>query len=44
MERVIRVRPDPDNPYVHVYAGSGSDSQAEGLADRYARTVEGLQG
>jgi len=43
-EEWVLVRPDPDNPYVHVYAESGSDRQAEGLADRYARIVEGLQG
>lgn len=39
----VLVLPDPDHPVFHIYAESGSDSQAEDLAGKYARIVEGLQ-
>ena len=38
------VRPDPDNPEVHIYAESGSHSQAEGLSDRIRSHRGGVAG
>jgi mannose-1-phosphate guanylyltransferase/phosphomannomutase len=39
----VLVLPDPDEPFVHVYAESDSDDQASSLADRYVHIVEALQ-
>ena len=39
----VLVVPDPVEPYFHVYAESSSGTQAQDLADKYARVVEGLQ-
>lgn len=39
----VLVLPDPDQPYFRVFAESDSASQAQELADKYARIVEGLQ-
>jgi len=39
----VLVLPDPDEPYIRVYAESNSGPQAQDLADKYARVVEGLQ-
>jgi len=39
----VLILPDPDRPLFHVYAESASPSQAQALADKYARIVEGLQ-
>jgi mannose-1-phosphate guanylyltransferase/phosphomannomutase len=39
----VLVLPDPDEPYIRVFAESGSGPQAQDLADKYARVVEGLQ-
>ncbi|MCL6430777.1 MAG: mannose-1-phosphate guanyltransferase [Anaerolineae bacterium] len=39
----VLVLPDPDEPYVRVIAQSESGPQAQDLADKYARVVEGLQ-
>jgi len=42
-EEWVLILPDPDRPIFHVYAESISADQAEGLADKYAHIVEGLQ-
>lgn len=42
-EEWVLVLPDPDKPLVNIYAESGTADQAEGLADKYARIVEGFQ-
>jgi len=42
-EEWVLVLPDPDRPFVNVYAESGTADQAEGLADKHARIVEGFQ-
>ena len=39
----VLVLPDPDEPFFRVYAESTSDAQAQDLAEKYARVVEGLQ-
>jgi mannose-1-phosphate guanylyltransferase/phosphomannomutase len=39
----VLVLPDPDFPRFHIYAEARSDSEAQGLVDRYARIVQGLQ-
>jgi mannose-1-phosphate guanylyltransferase/phosphomannomutase len=39
----VLVLPDPDYPRFHVYAEARSDNEAQDLADRYVRIVEGLQ-
>ncbi len=39
----VLVLPDPDRPFVNIYAESGTADHAEGLADKYARIVEGFQ-
>ncbi len=39
----VLVLPDPDYPRFHVYAEAQTDNQAQDLADRYVRIVEGLQ-
>jgi len=39
----VLVLPDPDFPRFHVYSEAQSDSEAQELADRYVRIVEGLQ-
>jgi mannose-1-phosphate guanylyltransferase/phosphomannomutase len=39
----VLILPDPDFPRFHVYAEAGTDGQAQGVADRYVRIVEGLR-
>ncbi|MDI7278282.1 MAG: nucleotidyl transferase, partial [Anaerolineae bacterium] len=39
----VLVLPDPDEPYFRIVAQSESGPQAQDLADKYARVVEGLQ-
>jgi phosphomannomutase len=39
----VLILPDPDFPKFHVYSEAGTDGQAQGLADRYVRIVEGLR-
>ncbi len=39
----VLVLPDPDEPFFRVFAESDSTPQAQDLADKYARIVEGLQ-
>jgi mannose-1-phosphate guanylyltransferase/phosphomannomutase len=39
----VLVLPDPDEPVFRVFAESDSEPQAQELADKYARIVEGLQ-
>ncbi len=39
----VLVLPDPDEPFFRIYAESTSGPQAQDLADKYARVVEGLQ-
>ena len=39
----VLVLPDPDYPKFRVFAEAGSESEAQDLANRYARIVEGLQ-
>ncbi len=39
----VLVLPDPDFPRFHVYAEALSDKEAQELAGRYARIVQGLQ-
>jgi mannose-1-phosphate guanylyltransferase/phosphomannomutase len=39
----VLVLPDPDYPKFRIYAEAGSESEAQDLANRYARIVEGLQ-
>jgi mannose-1-phosphate guanylyltransferase/phosphomannomutase len=39
----VLILPDPDQPIFHLYAESTSADQAQGLVDKYARIVEGLQ-
>ena len=39
----VLVLPDPDFPRFHIYAEARTDGQAQELADRYVRIVEGLQ-
>jgi mannose-1-phosphate guanylyltransferase/phosphomannomutase len=39
----VLVLPDPDFPRFHVYTEARSDNEAQDLADRYVRIVEGLQ-
>jgi len=39
----VLILPDPDFPKFHVYAEARSDTDAEDLAGRYVRIVEGLQ-
>jgi mannose-1-phosphate guanylyltransferase/phosphomannomutase len=39
----VLILPDPDYPRFHVYAEAGTNGQAEGIADRYVRIVEGLR-
>lgn len=40
----VLVRPDPDEPVIHVHAESGSEEGAQELAQKYAGIVEALQG
>ena len=40
----VLILPDPDYPAFHVYTEAGSAKQAQDLADRYVRIVEGMQG
>lgn len=42
-EEWVLVLPDPDDPFVNIFAESGTASQAEELAEKYARVVEGFQ-
>lgn len=42
-EEWVLVLPDPDFPRFHVYAEARSEQEAQDLADRYVRIVEGLQ-
>ncbi len=39
----VLILPDPDEPYFRIFAESGSGPQAQDLADKYSRVVEGLQ-
>jgi mannose-1-phosphate guanylyltransferase/phosphomannomutase len=39
----VLVLPDPDYPRFHIYAEAKSDSEAQEVADRYVRIVQGLQ-
>lgn len=39
----VLVLPDPDEPFFRIYAESSSGPQAQELAEKYARVVEGLQ-
>jgi mannose-1-phosphate guanylyltransferase / phosphomannomutase len=39
----VLILPDPDGPFFHIYAESGSAEQARTLADKYAGIVAGLQ-
>ena len=39
----VLVLPDPDEPFFRVFAEANSAPQAQDLADKYARVVEGLQ-
>ena len=39
----VLILPDPDFPKFHVYAEATSRSEAENLADRYIRIVEGMR-
>jgi mannose-1-phosphate guanylyltransferase/phosphomannomutase len=39
----VLVLPDPDYPRFHIYSEAQSDNEAQELADRYVRIVEGLQ-
>jgi mannose-1-phosphate guanylyltransferase/phosphomannomutase len=39
----VLVLPDPDEPFFRIFAESNSGPQAQDLADKYARVVEGLQ-
>jgi mannose-1-phosphate guanylyltransferase/phosphomannomutase len=39
----VLILPDPDFPRFHVYSEAKADSEAEELADRYVRIVQGLQ-
>mgnify|MGYP005849940397 CR=1 FL=1 len=39
----VLVLPDPDEPFFRIFAESTSGQQAQDLADKYARVVEGLQ-
>jgi mannose-1-phosphate guanylyltransferase/phosphomannomutase len=39
----VLILPDPDYPRFHVYAEARSNSEAQDLADRYVRIVEGLR-
>lgn len=40
----VLVRPDPDEPVIHVHAEADSEQGAEELAQKYAGIVEALQG
>jgi mannose-1-phosphate guanylyltransferase/phosphomannomutase len=42
-EEWVLVLPDPDKPFIFIYAESDTGNQAEELADKYARIVEGFQ-
>jgi mannose-1-phosphate guanylyltransferase/phosphomannomutase len=37
------ILPDPDYPKFHIHAEAGSDAEADALAERYVRIVEGLR-
>jgi mannose-1-phosphate guanylyltransferase/phosphomannomutase len=39
----VLILPDPDFPKFHIYAEARTDSEAQGLAERYVRIVEGLR-
>jgi len=39
----VLVLPDPDEPFFRIYAESKSGPEAQDLAEKYARVVEGLQ-
>jgi mannose-1-phosphate guanylyltransferase/phosphomannomutase len=39
----VLVLPDPDYPRFHIYAEARTDGEAQDLADRYMRIVQGLQ-
>jgi mannose-1-phosphate guanylyltransferase/phosphomannomutase len=39
----VLILPDPDFPRFHIYTEAPSDGEAQDLADRYVRIVEGLQ-
>lgn len=39
----VLILPDADEPVFHIYAEAGSQRQADNLADKYARVVEGLR-
>jgi len=39
----VLVLPDPDYPKFHIYAEGASEAEAQDLAERYSRIVEGLQ-
>jgi len=42
-ETWVLVLPDPDRPMFHIHSEAGSTSEAEELAGKYVRIVEGLQ-
>jgi mannose-1-phosphate guanylyltransferase/phosphomannomutase len=42
-DKWVLVLPDPDYPRFHIYAEAKSDSEAQEVADRYVRIVQGLQ-
>jgi mannose-1-phosphate guanylyltransferase/phosphomannomutase len=42
-EEWVLVLPDPDRPMFHIHSEAGSRTEAEELAGRYVRIVEGLQ-
>jgi phosphomannomutase len=39
----VLVLPDPDYPRFYIYAEARTDGQAQELAERYVRIVQGLQ-
>ena len=39
----VLVLPDPDFPRFHVHAEASNEKEAQELADRYVRIVQGLQ-
>jgi mannose-1-phosphate guanylyltransferase/phosphomannomutase len=39
----VLVAPDPDGPFFHIYAESGTRESANALSDRYMRIIEGMR-
>ena len=39
----VLVLPDPDHPKFHIFAEGASEAEAQDLAERYVRIVEGMQ-